>query len=352
MYSTDLPEETGAVSGLHTFPALVVLGVTLHSAGKEAGKQAAEVRLSPETVAGERDSRSNAVVGSMSRWWGSAAALAAMFFTVEALYTLHQETASFNEALSACRAEGFLTSMASEEEKEHILSSVSASLKSAGSFDFWLGLRKPVGTCNRDDLPLRGFVWTLDNSSASEVSQWRRTPFGTCTNELCGLLSLDFDGGKVTDWGWADSRCSRAHNFICKSRPGGTSSPDLAEDRPQPPSKPPPAHTVLPSPHPSLPHSPEKERIPPTPSPGSSVTSSSSVIKEIQESTADKYSIFIPVLVALLVLVVLVVVVLVILKCCFKKRPKKEAPQTKNGGKAELTVDLTDTDLDQAETTA
>lgn len=297
----------------------------------------------------------------MSRWWDSAAVLAVMFCAAEALYTVHQETASFNGALKACLTDGFLTSMADQKENERILSSVSASLNSAGSFNFWVGLRKPAGTCDQEDPPLYGFVWTSSNSRNSGVNQWIGTPIRTCTNERCGLLSLVFDGGKVTSWGWIDSSCTKAHRFICKKQPGRSPPPDVPGDgspcsdrrtpcgKPQPPPRPPHMPTVLPSPGPSPSHSPE-ERIS-TPSLALSLTSSSSVTTQIQDSTSDKYKIFIPVLVALLVLVVLVVVVLAVFKCCFKKKPKK-ASNSKNRGKREVTVDLSATDLDRDETTA
>ncbi|XP_061097715.1 complement component C1q receptor-like [Conger conger] len=316
----------------------------------------------------------------MRRWWDPAAILAVMFSTAQAMYTIHQEPSSFDGALGVCLTDGFLASMATEKDVQHLLSSVAASLKTAGSFEFWVGLRKPAGTCNREDLPLRGFMWTRSNSSDSAISRWRRTPVGTCTSELCGLLSLDFDGGKVKDWGWADSRCAKPHGFICKSGRGGTSSPPdtLEAGSPSPAASLTTSSSVitkirdstseagapcsvggtscggpqLPSepPRPAPSRSPEKERIP-TPSPAAGLTTSSSVISQIRDSTSDKYSIFIPVLVALLVLVLLVVVALVVVKCCFKKQPKKKASQTKNG-KPEMTVDLTDTDLGQAETTA
>lgn len=298
----------------------------------------------------------------MSRWWDSAAVLAVMFCAAEALYTLHQKPASFDGALNACLTDGFLTSMADQKENERILSSVSASLNSTGSFNFWVGLWKPAGTCDQEDRPLHGFVWTSSNSSDSGGNHWKKTPTRTCTSERCGLLSLDFDGGKVTGWGWTDSSCAKAHGFICKKKPGGSPPPDVPGDgspcsdgrtpcgKPQPPSRPPHTPTVLPSPGPSPSHSPEKERIS-TPSPAPSLTSSSSVTTQIQDSTSDKYRIFIPVLVALLVLVVLVVVVLAVFKCCFKKKPKK-ASNSKNGGKREVTVDLSATDLDRDETTA
>ncbi|KAJ8383869.1 hypothetical protein AAFF_G00214390 [Aldrovandia affinis] len=308
----------------------------------------------------------------MSRWWDSAAVLAAMLCTASAaLYVLHPEAASFDGALGACLAAdgGSLTSMASEEEKDGVLAAVSASLNSSGSFHFWVGLRKPAGSCAQEDVPLRGFAWTAGDSDESAVSRWKKTPVGTCTSERCGLLSLDFAGGRVTDWGWSDSSCSKRHAFVCRSGAAETPPPHLPGDvspcaagnappcaSPRPPSKAPRVHTTSsPAPLPPLSLPPEGQGTPTpssAPAPGPGPTTNGGIITQIRDGAVDKYNVFVPVLVALLVLVVLVVVVLSVLKCCFRKRANKAPHSNGEGGKPEEPLDLTTNDLDRNETTA
>lgn len=298
----------------------------------------------------------------MSRQWERTAALVLVFCTAEALYTVHEEPVSFSAARSACAPDGVLPSMASDGESRLVLSSVAATLTSSGNFSFWVGLWKPAGTCVRADLPLYGFLWTSTNGSDSTVSRWRKNPVKTCIGERCGMLSLNFDGGKVTSWGWADSSCGRAHGFVCQSKSAATSPPDVNTGvspcldgqtvcgKRQLPSTPQNAHPALPSTSFPVTPGPPSDRIQTT-NAAPSLTTSSKIISQIRDGAADKYSLFIPVLGALLALVVLVVVVLVVIKFCFKRRPKK-TPHSKNGRKPEVTVALSTTDPDGAETTA
>ncbi|XP_036405777.1 C-type lectin domain family 14 member A-like [Megalops cyprinoides] len=221
-------------------------------------------------------------------------------------YTLHQEKVSFESAMKTCLTEGVLTSMASQKEVDSILNILSTSLSTVGNWTFWVGLWKPKGSCPLEDLPLRGFMWTADNRSEAEISQWKKPPMGTCTNIRCGLLSVYFDAAQLTEWGWADASCAGKNGFICKREDESSISP----------------------------HQPAQENAPQLTSPPSMATSPDTV-----NNVRDKYNIFIPVLVALLVLVVLVVVVLGVFKCCFQKQLNTKI-SGKKAGKTEEMVDL------------
>ncbi|XP_036398836.1 C-type lectin domain family 14 member A [Megalops cyprinoides] len=131
-------------------------------------------------------------------------------------YTLHQEKVSFDDALNTCRQEGFLTDMAAKEEMDKIISVTSEIMHSAGTFEFWVGLRKSQSDCVFEDPPLMGFKWTANNSSHSEVNKWLEKPAKTCTSVLCGLLIVEYSGERITNWGWKGTTCKTEHPFICR----------------------------------------------------------------------------------------------------------------------------------------
>ncbi|KAG5857454.1 hypothetical protein ANANG_G00019620 [Anguilla anguilla] len=151
----------------------------------------------------------------MDHWICFLCLLRAAFCLINEPYKLHLEEATFDHAVETCKKNGFLTDMAEEEEVAKIISHIEGSNPS-GTLHFWVGLRKSNLECVLDDHPLKGFKWTVSNSSHTNVSKWKAQPTHTCTSVLCGLLTVEYNRTKVTDWGWNGNSCKEKHPFICK----------------------------------------------------------------------------------------------------------------------------------------
>ncbi|XP_077095049.1 C-type lectin domain family 14 member A [Siphateles boraxobius] len=133
----------------------------------------------------------------------------------ESSYTVHLNKLSFDTAQSHCLPGSFLTNIQKEKEMEKILKTIwDKNNKTATSF--WIGLKKYKGACFRKDLPLKGFFWTVDNSTQSDVKMWETEPSNTCTDIRCGLLSVKYGETAATSIGFVDATCRQEHPFICK----------------------------------------------------------------------------------------------------------------------------------------
>ncbi|XP_061115255.1 C-type lectin domain family 14 member A [Conger conger] len=152
----------------------------------------------------------------MERWICFLGFLRVTSCLTNVLYNLHSKEASFDQALKTCQLDGYLTDMAEEEEAKNIISLIEGRINHAGTHQFWMGLRKTNTECILNDLPLKGFKWTVSDSSETNVSKWKKTPDETCTSVLCGLLTVDYKENTVTDWGWIGSSCREEHPFICR----------------------------------------------------------------------------------------------------------------------------------------
>lgn len=135
-------------------------------------------------------------------------------------YTLHLKPLNFDKALEACLPASFLTKVASMEEALKILKVISDIPSKERTFQFWVGLMKGKGSCVKHDAPLNGFKWTVDNSSDTELDQWKYLPEPTCTGIYCVFLSGEFNGTEIVNWGFVSSTCKTEHPFICKQRNG------------------------------------------------------------------------------------------------------------------------------------
>ncbi|XP_018590348.1 C-type lectin domain family 14 member A [Scleropages formosus] len=130
------------------------------------------------------------------------------------LYFVPREKAAFEKAQNICN--GLLTDMKNMEEAQSIFSVVSDAVQSDGIFHFWIGLKKPKTRCVEKNAPLKGFVWTVDNSTDSKLNEWNQDPPETCTGTLCGLLSVDIRKGTVDNWSFKSMGCKIENRFICK----------------------------------------------------------------------------------------------------------------------------------------
>ncbi|KAJ8341726.1 hypothetical protein SKAU_G00340170 [Synaphobranchus kaupii] len=152
----------------------------------------------------------------MDHWICFLGFLRVAFCLTNASYILHSKEATFDQAVDTCQHNGFLTDMAEEGEVAKIISAIEDTTTHMGTLQFWVGLRKSKLDCVLYDQLLKGFKWTVNNSSDTKVSQWKVMPAETCTSVLCGLLTVEYDGKKVTDWGWNGSSCKEKHPFICR----------------------------------------------------------------------------------------------------------------------------------------
>ncbi|KAK7152663.1 hypothetical protein R3I93_010777 [Phoxinus phoxinus] len=133
----------------------------------------------------------------------------------ESSYTVHLNTLSFNAAQNRCLPRNFLTNIPKEEEMAKILKTIwDKNNKTATSF--WIGLKRNKGDCFRKDLPLKGFSWTVDSSTQSDVKMWKKEPSDSCTDIRCGLLSVKYGETAATSNGFVDATCKQEHPFICK----------------------------------------------------------------------------------------------------------------------------------------
>uniref|UniRef100_A0A8C7W7K2 C-type lectin domain containing 14A n=1 Tax=Oncorhynchus mykiss TaxID=8022 RepID=A0A8C7W7K2_ONCMY len=135
-------------------------------------------------------------------------------------YYLHHHPLNFDKASEACQPGSFLTKVASMEEASKILKEISETLSKERTFQFWVGLMKGKGSCVKHDAPLNGFKWTVDNSSDTELDQWKYLPKPTCTGIYCVFLSGEFNGTEIVNWGFVSSTCKTEYPFICKQRNG------------------------------------------------------------------------------------------------------------------------------------
>ncbi|XP_067310773.1 C-type lectin domain family 14 member A [Pseudorasbora parva] len=130
-------------------------------------------------------------------------------------YTVHFNKLSFENAQKKCLPGGFLTDILNKKEMEKILKTIwDKNDKTATSF--WIGLKKNKGVCVKKSLPLKGFYWTANNSTHSEVNVWKTNPSDTCTEARCGLLSVEYSHSGATSSGFVDATCRQEHTFICK----------------------------------------------------------------------------------------------------------------------------------------
>lgn len=133
----------------------------------------------------------------------------------ESSYTVHLNKLSFGAAQSHCLPGSFLTNIPKEEEMAKILKTIwDKNNKTATSF--WIGLKRHKGVCYKKNLPLKGFIWTVDDSSQSDVKIWETEPLNSCTDVRCGLLSVKYGKTTATTNGFVDDNCKQQHPFICK----------------------------------------------------------------------------------------------------------------------------------------
>ncbi|XP_076834630.1 C-type lectin domain family 14 member A [Brachyhypopomus gauderio] len=140
-------------------------------------------------------------------------------------YAIHLDKALFEEAQTSCEEDaGFLTNMPNDEEISEILKAIH-NKGDQNSTTFWIGLKKDKGVCVEEDIPLKGFHWTVDNTADFVVNKWKEKPKSTCTNGLCGQLSVEYRGTVIVSWGLAASHCKQKYAFICKQERKGDIKP-------------------------------------------------------------------------------------------------------------------------------
>lgn len=129
-------------------------------------------------------------------------------------YSVHNQPTSFDAAASAC-SPGILTTLATEEELDAVLSLISQ-YQGQDQFNFWIGLRQVRGKCVLPLAPLRGFHW-IGGSEDSEVSRWAEEPEPTCLADRCVALRGRLNGSLVADWGMVPVKCKSKYQYICKT---------------------------------------------------------------------------------------------------------------------------------------
>lgn len=130
-------------------------------------------------------------------------------------YTVHLNKNSFTDAQNYCKPGGVLTDIPDQKEMDKILKTIwDKTNRTAASF--WVGLKKDKGVCVKQGSPLKGFHWTVDNSTQSEGNMWKSEPSHTCTDVRCGLLSVEYGNSGATNCGFMDATCKQQHPFICK----------------------------------------------------------------------------------------------------------------------------------------
>lgn len=133
----------------------------------------------------------------------------------ELSYTVHLKKRIFDDAQKDCLPGSFLTNIPNEEEMAKILKTVWDKNDKTANL-FWIGLKKDKGVCVKQNLPLKGFKWMVDNNIQSNVTKWKTNPEGTCTDTLCGLLLVEYGDSGAKSIGFKDDSCKREHPFICK----------------------------------------------------------------------------------------------------------------------------------------
>ncbi|TSO25190.1 Complement component C1q receptor [Bagarius yarrelli] len=130
-------------------------------------------------------------------------------------YSVDLDSHSFNYAQSLCAPDGSLANLPTEEETKNILKLIEDKRDTTAT-SFWIGLKKDRSKCVSGNIPLRGFYWTVDNSTNFYVNKWKEEPLSTCIVSLCGLLSVEYRGSSLVSWGLAAERCTKKYPFICK----------------------------------------------------------------------------------------------------------------------------------------
>uniref|UniRef100_A0A8C2L1Z4 C-type lectin domain containing 14A n=1 Tax=Cyprinus carpio TaxID=7962 RepID=A0A8C2L1Z4_CYPCA len=133
----------------------------------------------------------------------------------ESSYTVHLSKFSFENAQNYCKPGSFLTNIPNEKEMAKILKTI-WDMNSKTATSFWIGLKRDKGICVEQHLPLKGFYWTVDNSTQSNVETWKTKPRDTCANLRCGLLSVEYSDSGTKSNGFEDAACKQEHPFICK----------------------------------------------------------------------------------------------------------------------------------------
>ncbi|XP_052001535.1 uncharacterized protein LOC127656977 [Xyrauchen texanus] len=209
-----------AVSKSNRLPVLVVLGGP-HRASQESMQKSRHCPLVPVCRASElrgnniRRQRTGDL--DMGFWMGLyiVSFLNMVCGLPEASYTIHLDKLSFEDAQIYCKPGSFLTNIPNISETTKILREIwDKNDKTVTSF--WIGLKKNKGECVNQNLPLKGFYWTVDNSTQSTDIWWKHNPSGTCTDVRCGLLSVEYDGFGAKNTGVTDAACKQKNSFICK----------------------------------------------------------------------------------------------------------------------------------------
>ncbi|KTG34827.1 hypothetical protein cypCar_00033562 [Cyprinus carpio] len=133
----------------------------------------------------------------------------------ESSYTVHLIKDSFENAQNYCKPGSFLTNIPNEKEMDKILKTI-WDMNNKTTTSFWIGLKKDKGICFEKNLPLKGFYWTVDNSTQSDAKTWKTQPESTCANVRCGLLSVEYSDSGAKSNGFVDAGCKQKYPFICK----------------------------------------------------------------------------------------------------------------------------------------
>ncbi|KAI2654164.1 complement component C1q receptor-like protein [Labeo rohita] len=145
-------------------------------------------------------------------------------------YTVHLNKLSFENAQNYCEPGSFLTNIPNEKEMEKILKTI-WDMNSKNATSFWIGLKRNKGTCLQKNLPLRGFHWTVDNSTQSDIKTWKTEPSGSCASLRCGLLSVEYSNSGTKTYWFVDASCRHEYPFICKRNKLACPRPEILGSR-------------------------------------------------------------------------------------------------------------------------
>lgn len=134
-------------------------------------------------------------------------------------YVIEETPVDFAKAQDRCQANGFLITLANEQEVSDVLNQITntTALRAEAWFYYWIGLKKNKKDCVHPERPLKGFKWTSGDSEEyllprNSPIKWLEEPKGTCTGMLCALLAFHSNG----TWGLVSKVCKNPHPFICK----------------------------------------------------------------------------------------------------------------------------------------
>ncbi|XP_055028801.2 C-type lectin domain family 14 member A [Misgurnus anguillicaudatus] len=130
----------------------------------------------------------------------------------EALYSVHPNKLSFEEAQDFCKPGGYLANVRDGQDFDRIQKAILDTYNKSVT-SFWIGLKKKKGLCVLPSKPLKGFHWTAEDSEDFHEITWKGPPLHTCTQERCGLFSVNSSTRSI---GLMDSACSQKHPFICQ----------------------------------------------------------------------------------------------------------------------------------------